>query len=688
MGSKRKRDNKEDRRLPKQKKSKTNGNIAIKRKSNFNSFENLSPEENSDSEYLYDYNNKENSDDGGGLDLIDSDDEELQENIGFDRLNESDNVEDQYNSDDEYDPNDFQIPTNDNNNNNGNSNKNNNNNKNNKVENEVTRNQDFIGFGISSSDEDEQEEEKEDDKDYDDVYPEDEHGNSKIQTTNSQFPWIKNHDHSRQKEIADWLTLEIKDFINYISPHKTEIITRNKIINNLKLQISKFWPGTETHVFGSCATDLYLPGSDIDLVIISGTGDYENRSRLYQLSSFLKAKNLAKNVEVIASAKVPIIKFIDPLSNLNIDVSFERTNGLDAARRIRKWLNSTPGLRELVLVVKQFLRSRKLNNVHVGGLGGYATIIMCYHFMRLHPKISTNAMNALDNLGVLLIEFFELYGRNFSYDNLIIALNNQTDEPKYIKKGKNAILNTSRNQFAIVIQDPADPTNNITRSSYNLRDLKKAFGGAFQLLVTKCYELNAASYRNRLNQSILGDIIKFKGKQRDFNDDRDLIVNDALINEIEYNEEQEQEDNDDYDPSDYMDEFNTDKKISKNGKYYFSDMTVESDDDDDDEDSQEEEDYNPKTIIKTKLAKKSRSITPTPITNKSKDTKKLVESFLSLEKEEEEDQEDQDNEDESQDEIKNFLPKKPMSNSPNLPRKPNLDKDIKRDYWRQKGLDM
>lgn len=108
---------------------------------------------------------------------------------------------------------------------------------------------------------------------------------------------------------------------------------------------------------------------------------------------------MATEVEVIAHAKVPIIKFVDPKSRLHIDVSFERTNGIDAAKRIRRWLVSTPGLRELVLVVKQFLRTRRLNNVHVGGLGGYATIIMCYHFLRLHPKITTDAMSALDNLG-------------------------------------------------------------------------------------------------------------------------------------------------------------------------------------------------------------------------------------------------------------------------------------------------
>lgn len=377
--------------------------------------------------------------------------------------------------------------------------------------NEVAGNNDFIGFGFESSEESDADEDEEDD-----------HGATQL------YPWVKGQDHSQQKEIADWLTLEIKDFVNYISPSKDEIMVRNDVIGVLKENIQRFWPSTQAHVFGSCATDLYLPGSDIDMVVISSSGDYELRQRLYQLSSHLRTHKLAKNIEVIANAKVPIIKFVDPSHNLHVDVSFERTNGIDAARRIRRWLDLTPGLRELVLIIKQFLRSRKLNNVHMGGLGGYATIIMVYHFLKLHPRVATNNILVLENLGTLLIEFFELYGRNFSYDNLIISLN-QDDLPRYLPKYKHPYLGAGRGLFCIVIQDPLDPTNNITRSSYNLRDLKKAFGGAYQLLTSKCFELHSASYKNRIGQLILGDIIKFNGESRDFNDDRDLVINSALI---------------------------------------------------------------------------------------------------------------------------------------------------------------
>ncbi|CAN3501502.1 poly(A) RNA polymerase protein 1 [Diutina catenulata] len=394
--------------------------------------------------------------------------------------------------------------------------------------NELQENADFIGFGFSDS----EDSDAGNDSSYSDdgVVSGDDVPSHHSKTVSVPYPWIKDHDHSREREIADWLTEEMKDFVNYISPSKEEILARNEVITNLKATIKQFWPACTAHVFGSSATDLYLPGSDIDMVVVSSTGDYEDRSRLYQLSSHLRQRHLAKQIEVIAKAKVPIIKFVDPDSNIHVDVSFERTNGIDAAHKIRHWLDTTPGLREMVLIVKQFLRSRKLNNVHVGGLGGYATIIMCYHFLRMHPKVSTGVMKITDNLGALLIEFFELYGRNFSYDNLIISLDG--DVPRYMPKYKRPSLAAGRNPFAIVIQDPSDPDNNITRSSYNLRDLKKAFGGAFQLLTAKCYELNQASYKQRLGQSILGDIIKYRGKERNFHDERDQVENEALIKSV------------------------------------------------------------------------------------------------------------------------------------------------------------
>ncbi|KAG7898087.1 hypothetical protein KL935_004640 [Ogataea polymorpha] len=401
----------------------------------------------------------------------------------------------------------------------------------------VLENQDFIGFETSSGDENEEFDQQGSPKisDSENEYLSNDetvyHTKSADYRTgnfNPKYPWIRNNDHSRQIEISDWLTMEIKDFIKYISPSAEEIKARNDTVGKLRECITGMWPDAEVHCFGSFATDLYLPGSDIDMVVVSKARNnkYDNRSSLYQLSSYIRNHRLGINVEAIAKAKVPIIKFVDPTTKIHIDISFERTNGIKAAELIISWLKDTPGLRELVLIVKQFLSVRKLNIVHTGGLGGFATICLVRSFLKLHPRVATKSIDPLENLGVLLIEFFELYGYNFGYDNTAIAFD-EDGEPYYVPKDSNPAFQ-NRNPFTLAIQDPHDPANNISRGTFNLRDIKRSFGGAFELLVNKCYEMNQATYKERLGQSVLGDIIKYKGKQRDFEDARDLVQNEAL----------------------------------------------------------------------------------------------------------------------------------------------------------------
>lgn len=396
---------------------------------------------------------------------------------------------------------------------------------------------DYIAFDFSSDDQkddySEYDDHSNDEYESDNEYLSNDEGSyhsknikHKAGAINDDFPWIRNSDHSKEREMSDWLTSEIKDFVKYISPSAEEIKNRNQLIANLRSHITSIWPDAELHCFGSFATDLYLPGSDIDCVVVSKRGRYDNKSSLYQLTSYIRNHNLGVEVVPIAKAKVPIIKFVDPKTRIHIDISFERSNGLTAAKLIIDWLANTPGLRELILIVKQFLSVRKLNEVHVGGLGGFSIICMCYSFLKLHPRLSTNNINPMENLGCLLIEFFELYGYNFGYDKVALAFTTEL-EPIYIPKNSNPEL-LGRNPFSLAIQDPHDSSNNISRGSFNLRDIKRSFGGAFELLVNKCYELNSATYKERLGKSILGGIIKYKGKQRDFEDARAHVKNVAL----------------------------------------------------------------------------------------------------------------------------------------------------------------
>lgn len=405
-------------------------------------------------------------------------------------------------------------------------------------DNQLSQNTDFIAFSDSDADSDDETEAQ--GTQAAPIVINDDNTEESADTVVSDFPWIVNHDHSKQVEVADWLTLEIKDFVAYISPSKAEIEARNVTIGKIRSSVTALWPDADLHVFGSYATDLYLPGSDIDCVVNSKGGDKNNRNALYQLANHLSKDGLATEVEVISKTRVPIIKFVEPESRIHIDVSFERTNGVDAAKLIRSWLDSTPGLRELVLIVKQFLHARKLNNVHTGGLGGFSIICLVFSFLHMHPRILTHEIAAMENLGVLLIDFFELYGKNFGYDHVAISVLDGV--PSYLPKASWREIHPLRSPFSLAIQDPGDAANNISRGSFNIRDIKKAFAGTFDMLTNQCFELNEVSFKGRKGKSVLGSVIKYRGKQRDFNDARKLVANKAIAENEEFHSKRSRSD--------------------------------------------------------------------------------------------------------------------------------------------------
>lgn len=74
-------------------------------------------------------------------------------------------------------------------------------------------------------------------------------------------------------------------------------------------------------------------------------------------------------LQVIAKAKVPIVKFEEVESGINFDVSFNVANGPEAAQRVRDLTAALPPMQPLMMVLKVFLQQRELNEVYSGGSG-------------------------------------------------------------------------------------------------------------------------------------------------------------------------------------------------------------------------------------------------------------------------------------------------------------------------------
>ena len=68
-------------------------------------------------------------------------------------------------------------------------------------------------------------------------------------------------------------------------------------------------------------------------------------------------------MQVIAKAKVPIIKFTETASGFAFDVSFDVADGPVAGEFVAKLMAELPPMKPLVLVLKIFLQQRDFNEV-------------------------------------------------------------------------------------------------------------------------------------------------------------------------------------------------------------------------------------------------------------------------------------------------------------------------------------
>ncbi|XP_061879496.1 terminal nucleotidyltransferase 4B [Entelurus aequoreus] len=328
--------------------------------------------------------------------------------------------------------------------------------------------------------------------------------NSSLQNTNTEgrgyytgTPW-KTRNYS---EGIVGLHEEISDFYAYISPRPEEEKMRLEVVDRIKGVIHNLWPSAEVQVFGSFSTGLYLPTSDIDLVVF---GKWETLP-LWTLEEALRKRNVAdeNSIKVLDKATVPIIKLTDSFTEVKVDISFNIKNGVKAARLIKEFKEKYPVLPYLVLVLKQFLLQRDLNEVFTGGIGSYSLFLMAVSFLQLHFRADVCQPNM--NLGVLLIEFFELYGRHFNYMKTGIRIK---DGGCYVAKDdvQKNMMDGYRPSM-LYIEDPLQPDNDVGRSSYGAMQVKQAFDYAYVVLNHAVSPI-AKYYPNNDTESILGRIIR------------------------------------------------------------------------------------------------------------------------------------------------------------------------------------
>ena len=170
------------------------------------------------------------------------------------------------------------------------------------------------------------------------------------------------------------------------------------------------FPSAQVEIFGSFQTCLYLPTSDIDMVVLNVDLSNLKENPFYKLQSALiehgvaealsmkvdrfeffdtskifrnfffdfensdflifknmtevkyiensKVKKCRTEKKVIDRATVPIVKMRDMLTDIKVDISFNMKTGVESVSLIKEFIREFPALKPLVLLLKQFLLQR------------------------------------------------------------------------------------------------------------------------------------------------------------------------------------------------------------------------------------------------------------------------------------------------------------------------------------------
>lgn len=161
------------------------------------------------------------------------------------------------------------------------------------------------------------------------------------------------------KNFLKRLHTEIESFYEYLLPTRVEEMIRNNTAARIEAVVLQTWPNAEVKLISSSSTGLVLPGGDLDLTLLGIMDPFP----LQTLNSKLVAHSISdpNAIEIKYNLRVPIIRFTDRDSKLDVDISLNGYGMLEMSKLIKHFKREYPVLPKIVFVLKQFMRQHELD---------------------------------------------------------------------------------------------------------------------------------------------------------------------------------------------------------------------------------------------------------------------------------------------------------------------------------------
>ena len=242
------------------------------------------------------------------------------------------------------------------------------------------------------------------------------------------------------------LDSDLKNVIKKIGDAKAR--SRESLTKHLKgLLFRRFGKNAMIEVFGSSVTNLSIGTGDLDLCL-----SFKNktpRKVLRKISGLLHEEGM-EDIQLIPKARIPIVKFKDPRSGLDVDISLDNRLAIYNSMMLKSYAQEER-LRLLVQMVKYWASRRGINNAFEGSLSSYAwTLLTIQHAQMAQPPLAPNRQescpsrplsfhgekydvgfddevfdtNNTQSLASLLISFFDRFATRWDWDSMVVSIRN------------------------------------------------------------------------------------------------------------------------------------------------------------------------------------------------------------------------------------------------------------------------
>lgn len=366
------------------------------------------------------------------------------------------------------------------------------------------------------------------------------------QETKQLPPWMQKPHDLRHIHPTVALHNEIVQFTQLMQPQEEELKERHRIVELVREVVAETLgqDDYELQVFGSLATGLVLPTSDIDCVVLqkkkkeessegkpAAAEDKEQEDEdedgkenvtpmLHQVAAAIRNRwgssatedSMAalSYLEVITNTRVPLVKCT--LFQHNVDISFQQPNGPPAAALMNRFMDRLPPLRPLTFVLKYFLQARGLNEPYTGGVGSFVLQLLIIAFLQQRARgleargdrEYSPRSDANGNLGVLLIAFCEWLGNDL---NIITTGLSVRNDGSYFPKGRSdrkELFYDPTRPNSLALENPLDPASyNVAKGSFRFPMVQRSWAWAGKTLMS----VTTAPYPPRAPVSLLQMIL-------------------------------------------------------------------------------------------------------------------------------------------------------------------------------------